>query len=329
MKVLIYHPVILPVSHYGGTERVVMWLAQSLIKFGHKVTIFAAPGSNLQAPLECITEESELLTRAPEFSIVHGFTKMSQTLENAFNGKMITTIQGNGQKGERFHINTVFVSRNHAERHGASAFVYNGLDPSELKFLETSGLERPNRFLFLSKTSWKVKNLSGAYDLCAKYHQNLWVAGGEGPLWLKAKTQLRHFLGQDWKWVGSVNQAQKADFLVQGKAMLFPILWHEPFGIVMTESLVSGTPFFGPEYGSVPEILEFAPQCLMRTEKDWENALTNQIKMPKAKECRQWVLEKFDQITMAKKYLELYERVISGEKLNSTEPQTNVGALEI
>lgn len=326
LKVLIYHPVILPVLKYGGTERVLMWLAKSLVELGHSVTLFAAKGSNPIPPYQWITDEEELLKRAHEFSLVHSFTKLSQKIEDAFQGRVITTIQGNGQLGERFHKNTVFVSKNHAERHGSKAYVYNGLDPEELLFNDQV---RPDRYLFLSKTNWKVKNLKGAVGLCHRYKKNLWIAGGEGPLYLKVLTQFKSFLGKDWKWVGSVGQSQKANFLIQGKAMIFPIVWNEPFGIVMTESLVSGTPFLGSPYGSVPEILEFAPQCLMKSDQDWENALTGQIKFPHARECRQWVLEKFDRKLMGKNYVSLYEKVMNGESINSTEPVTKITAQDL
>jgi glycosyltransferase involved in cell wall biosynthesis len=326
MKILIYHPVQLPVLQYGGTERVVMWLAQTLNHLGHQITVFAAPGSSMPVGIECLTNEVELLRRAPEFDVLHGFSKPSVEMYAAFKEKVLVTIQGNGQMGEKFHRNTVFVSRNHAERHGATEFVYNGLDPDELLYSERP---RPNRFLFISKTSWKVKNLKGAARYARQFKQNLWIAGGDRPYSIRAMTAVQKVLGHDWNWLGSVNQEQKAKFLIEGKAFLFPLLWNEPFGIVMTESLVSGTPVFAHPYGSVPEVLEFAPQCLMRSDDDWKRAMTGKIQAPSAKECRDWVLAHFDQVAMAKKYLGLYERVANGQVLHAIEPETKVTAEQI
>lgn len=326
MKILIYHPVQMPVIQYGGTERVVMWLANTLYRLGNAVTVFAAPGSSMPAGIECLTDPVELLKRAKEFDVLHGFTKPGQDIYDAFNQKVLVTIQGNGQAGEKFHRNTVFVSRNHAERHGATEFVYNGLDPDELSF---SDGPRPNRFLFLSKTSWKVKNLKGAARYALKFKQNLWIAGGDRPYYLRLVCWFQKLFGRDWKWVGSVNQSQKAKFLLEGKAFVFPLLWNEPFGIVMTESLVSGTPVFAHPYGSVSEILEFAPQCLMRNEEDWARAMRGEIKLPTPQECRDWVLTHFDQLTMAKKYLTLYEKVAAGKVLHKNEPVTKVTAEEV
>lgn len=326
MKILIYHPVKLPVLQYGGTERVVMWLAKTLHRLGHSVAVFAAPGSSMPTGIECLTDSVEMIRRSGEFDVLHGFSKPSVEMYAAFKEKVLVTIQGNGQLGEAFHRNTVFVSRDHAERHGATEFVYNGLDPDELSF---SDRPRPNRFLFLSKTSWRVKNLKGAARYARKFKQNLWIAGGDRPYSLRAVTAGQRLLGRDWNWVGSVDQEQKAKFLLEGKALAFPLLWNEPFGIVMTESLVSGTPVFAHPYGSVPEVLEFAPQCLMRSEDDWKRAMTGEIAMPSPKECRDWVLAHFDQVAMAKKYLSLYEKVAAGKFLHATEPVTKVTAEEI
>ncbi len=326
MKLVIFHPVVLPVLHYGGTERVVMWLAQSLHKMGHKVAVFAAPGSRMPKEIECITDRSELLRRASEFDVLHGFSRPDDEIFMAFQGRVLITVEGNGQLGELFHRNTVFVSRNHALRHGGSVFVYNGLDIEELKL---SIQPRPDRFLFLSKTSWSVKNLKGAIRLLSKYRQNFWIAGGDRPYWIKIYTWLKKLMGADWRWVGSVDQKEKAKFLVNGKAMIFPILWNEPFGIVITEALACGTPVLAHPHGSVAELLEFAPQCLMKNEHDWKEALTGIRKLPTPQECRAWVEAHFTQEKMAENYLKLYEKVKMGHSLHDHEPQTRIDAEDI
>ncbi len=326
MKILVFHPVVLPVLHYGGTERVVMWLVQTLHKMGHQTAVFAAPGSKMPEGIDCITDRGELIRRAHEFDVLHGFSKPDDEIIAAFKGKFLVTIEGNGQLGERFHPNTVFVSRNHAARHGASEYVYNGLDISELK---VSSVTRPDRFLFLSKTSWRVKNLKGAVKLLSKYNQNFWIAGGNSPYWVRVFVWIKKILGADWNWVGSVDQKSKAEFLVNGKAMVFPILWNEPFGIVITESLACGTPVLEHPHGSVADLLEFAPQCLMKNENDWKEALTGNRKLPSAIECRSWVEAHFTQEKMAENYLKLYQKVNAGISLHDHEPETLVAAEDI
>jgi glycosyltransferase involved in cell wall biosynthesis len=326
MKIVIYHPVVLPVLHYGGTERVLMWLVEALTQLGHQVSVFAAPGSRMPEGVECITDRSELIKKAQEFDIFHAFTKTEQFWMDLFEGRYLVTVHGNGQSGESFHPNTVFVSRNHAARHGATAFVYNGLDLNDFK---APPLPRSDHYVFLTKTTWRVKNLKGAIRLASKWKQNLWVAGGSGPIWLKIWVQLKKLFGQDWKWVGSVDQKSKAEFLEGAKAMIFPLLWNEPFGIVITESLACGTPVLAHPYGSVPELLEFAPQCLMKNEEDWKKALTGEIQLPSPEECRAWVEKHFTKEKMAENYLRLYELVKMGKPLNAEVPVTKVLAEDI
>jgi glycosyltransferase involved in cell wall biosynthesis len=326
LRILIYHPVRLPVSHYGGTERVLLWLAKTLAKFGHRVAVFAAPGSSLPDPIECIVDPNELAQRINNFDLIHSFTKLPPEWEEKTEGRLVFTIHGNGQAGERFHRNTVFLSRNHAKRHGASVFVYNGIDPDELIFRDSP---RADRFLFLSKTSLRTKNLKGAMALAERYHQNLWIAGGERPFSARVKTAWKQATGADWRWVGSIDQKQKAGFLVEGKALVFPLLWNEPFGLVMVEALASGTPVLANPHGSVPEVLAFAPECVLHSEEEWKNALTGGLELPSPKRCREWALSAFHQEVMTRKYLELYERVASGEPLSDTEPVTRVLAEEI
>jgi glycosyltransferase involved in cell wall biosynthesis len=325
-KIIIYHPVMLPVLHYGGTERVVMWLAQTLHNMGHKVAVFAAPGSKMPEGIECITDRGELLRRAPEFDVLHGATRPDDEIIKAIQGRVLVTIHGNGKPGEKFHPNTVFISRNHARRHGASVFVYNGIDISELIISKN---ERPNRFLFLSKTSWRVKNLKGAVRFLSKFKQNFWIAGGDRPYWIRVFVWIKKLMGQDWKWVGSVDQKSKAEFLLAGKAMVFPILWNEPFGLVVIEALACGTPVLANPHGSLAELLEFAPQCLMKNEQDWKEALTGARKFPTPEECRAWVEAHFTQEKMAENYLKLYELVKAGKPLHDHELETLVGAEDI
>jgi glycosyltransferase involved in cell wall biosynthesis len=326
MKIVVFHPVVLPVRHYGGTERVVMWLVEALSKMGHQIAVFAAPGSSMPEGVECITDRKELIRRAPEFDLIHAFTKADDELIRVFKEKYLVTIGGNGQLGERFHPNTVFVSQNHARRHGASAFVYNGIEINDFKLGPTI---RSEHFLFLSKTSWSVKNLGGAIRMVLKYGKNLWVAGGEDPFWWKFCVRFLQFFGRNWKWIGAVDQKAKADFLENGKAMVFPILWNEPFGLVIVESLACGTPVLANPFGSVPELLAFAPQCLMKSEEDWKKAIKGGVELPSAEECRSWVNTHFTKEKMVEKYLQYYEMVKSGKTLNAQEPQTLVTARDI
>lgn len=321
MRILIHHPVKMPVLHYGGTERVAFWLARGLKQLGHQVSLFAAPGSQGPEGIECLTDSIELSKRVQQkhWDILHGFTKPTPELYEMFDGKVVVTIHGNGQTGETFHRNTVFISQDHARRHGATVFVYNGIDPAELLF---SAQNRPPPFLFLSKTSWRIKNLKGAMHWCRQFQQPLWIAGGERPLLARAEATLR----SGWKWVGSVSQQKKAQFLISGRALLFPVLWNEPFGLVLMESLVSGTPVLAHAFGSVPELLSFAPECSIdpRQPDAMERLaalLQGELPLPAAKICRDWVMNSFTYQHMAAAYVKVYEKILQGQDLHSQEPR--------
>ena len=323
LNILLYHPVRLPVSHYGGTERVAMWLIQTLKAMGHTVSVFAAPGSKMPEGIGLLTNEATLFKKIKTFDVIHGFTKLSRQIEEAIEGRVLVTIHGNGKAGERFHPNTVFLSENHAKRHGATVYVYNGLDPDELIYSEQ---KRENRFLFISKTNLRVKNLKGAIQYASDFKQNLWIAGGARPFSLRAKCEWKKLLGKDWRWMGALNQEQKARFLITGKALVFPILWNEPFGLVMVEGLMSGTPVFANAYGSVPELLHFAPQCILNGEEQWRAAMFGEVRMPNARECRDWAVAMFDQKVMTQNYLSLYEKIMQGKQLHDHEPVTKITA---
>ena len=86
----------------------------------------------------------------------------------------LVTIHGNGKPGETFLVNTAFVSRNHATRHGAECFVYNGVDPSDYIYRE----QKSDYLVFLAKASWRVKNVKGAIRLSRLAHRTLRIVGG-------------------------------------------------------------------------------------------------------------------------------------------------------
>src|SRR5690606_19588663 len=159
----------------------------------------------------------------------------------------LTTIHGNGKPGEVFPENSVFLSRDHAARHGRGTFVHNGADPAEFRFEPEN---RKNSLLFLSKTTWKVKNLAGAMAIAEAAMEPLTIAGGSGPWSLRLRACWR---GQAW--AGSVAGEKKARLLSEASALLFPVRWPEPFGLVMIEAMLSGTPVVGSALGSVSEVL--------------------------------------------------------------------------
>lgn len=330
LRVLIFHPVILPPRDYGGTERVVLWLAKALRDLGHTVGVVCLEGSQLPEGIifESVNESQKneihyFRSKSNDwfkehYDLIHFMAPPSPSFFEAFSFPTLTTIHGNGKEGENFPKNTVFLSENHAKRHGRKSFVYNGMDLSEVHFKT----DKLNSVLFLSKTSWSVKNLKGAMKIIQKAKSHLMIAGGNRPYLLKLKALL---FPKYFKWMGPVNGNKKTKVLSDALGLIFPILWDEPFGLVMIEALASGTPVFGPKRGSLPEIINEHCGFLYPVDSTiqeqvqyfktyFENLSPSEIKK-RAENARARVLELFTHHQMAKNYLKIYEKVLSGEKI--------------
>lgn len=114
---------------------------------------------------------------------------------------------------------------------------------------------------------------------------------------------------------------EKKDKLLNGyKGLIFPVRWHEPFGLAIIESLYFGCPVFGTPYGSLPELVPPEVGVLSNNKNTLIEAIKNsQDFSPIA--CHNYAVKKFNSKKMALSYIDKYERVISGETLNKTNPQ--------
>jgi glycosyltransferase involved in cell wall biosynthesis len=324
LKILIFHPVPLPPKNYGGVERVVLWLAEGLRDEGHHVTVAALEGSTLPRgvtllPIQPGARSAEDLARMiPTGTDVVHFQAPPEA-GYFINGAppAVTTIHGNGKPGEIFPKNTVFLSRDHASRHGRSTFVYNGINPEEFALAGDLGTgKKKGAPLFLSKTTLRTKNLAGAMRIASHAKMPLTIAGGNRPIGLRLKSL---FAGNPW--LGPVSGEVKARLLAEASALLFPVVWDEPFGLVMVEAMLSGTPVVGTRKGSVPEVVGETGGITLDLPKDesdqdglerWAEALRASEKMaPEA--LRDQAIRRFSHHQMAQSYLDVYKRVIQGE----------------
>lgn len=318
MKIVLFHPARLPPMDYGGVERVVLWLAKGLLERGHEVSVGAFPGSTLPRGARLIEVNPnnksavDFLDKIPKGTdVIHFMAPPEEQVWNQLPCAGILTVHGNGKEGERFPKNTVFLSRDHAQRHGSQVFVYNGIDPEEYLF---NASEKDSYFLFLSKTSWKVKNVRGAIRLCSQAKSPLTIAGGSRPIFERLKV----LFSPQMRWVGAVNGREKARLLAGARALLFPVLWPEPFGLVVVEALMSGTPVIASPYGSLSELVPPHVGVLIDPEREperWIDILQSK-ELPWSREaCREWALEKFDYKKMAEGYEFYYRKLSSGVSL--------------
>jgi glycosyltransferase involved in cell wall biosynthesis len=324
MQILLFHPTILPPQDYGGVERVVLWLAEGLVERGHQVIVAALPGSQL--PEGCALLEVEkknyskeeflslLQKQGPRLpDLIHFHAPISEPLWTSLPIPALLTVHGNGQPGEKYPKNSVFLSADHARRHGAETYIFNGINPTEYIF---SPQQKKDWYLFLSKTSWSVKNLAGAMKYSRKAGVSLRVAGGNRPFLKRMQCTFHPRL----TWIGPVGGLKKAQVLAEAKALLFPVTWPEPFGLVVVESLISGTPVIASPQGSLKELVTPDVGILPQSEEEWVEALQQRSLPWNPEHCRKVALEKFHYLKMAEKYEQAYKKVAEGQNLNQDFP---------
>ena len=307
MHVAIVHDTKIPTSHYGGTERVVWWLAKALVKLNHRVTLIVPKGStcDFASIIERPSNDPRINPLIPkDVNIVH----TSSTLHEKISKPFLSTIHGNGQVGEKFHSNSVFISKDHASRHNSSAFVYNGLDIEE--YPEINPALKENFCYFLAKASWGIKNVRGAIKISKLAKKDLKIVGGYRPT-----------LGKRVKWLGMLGGEKKNEILKKGSALINPVLWCEPFGLSIIEALLTGSPVFGTPYGSLPELIGEEYGFLSTSSAKLAGALQKSDEY-NSETCRKYILEKFTNIHMANSYLNYYEHILSGKLLSKEEPKT-------
>ena len=172
MHVVLVHDARLPVTGYGGTERLVWWIAKGLCEEQCRVTLLCRKGSHCKYAARVVEWQPERPAEAlvPDADVFHYFA----TPRHEPSAPYLVTIGGNGKAGETYLPNTVFVSRDHAARHGSHVFVYNGIDPDEYRFES----KKSDYLAFCAKAAWRVKNVDGAISLARKSKLLLRVIGG-------------------------------------------------------------------------------------------------------------------------------------------------------
>ncbi|MFD0795000.1 glycosyltransferase [Mucilaginibacter litoreus] len=318
MNILIVSNNQIPVTKYGGTERIIWWLGRELDRIGHKVTYLVNQGS--YCPFAKVIERDynrDVAEQVPDDTdIVH----FQYPVEGFGKKPFISTIHVNPPVGTQMHENSVFVSSNHAQRHGAVAYVHNSIDLADYPIPDLN--KQRNHTHFLAKAAWRVKNVRGAIDVATKSHNKLIVLGGNR---LNIKMGFRFTPNLNVRFKGMVDDRQKAVVMNASKALLFPVLWHEPFGIAIIESLYYGCPVFGTPYGALPELVPTGLGLL----SDSRSALVNGLQNADAYDnqlCHQYAADNFNIGRMTLQYLDMYERVLNGEKLNAVKPAVAAAA---
>jgi len=316
MKILIVYNTIIPAIKYGGIERVMWDLGKELNKLGHKVSYLVAKGSTCPFAEEVYEYDPsiDINEQIPNSIDVIHLNSQSDSIQNK---PYISTFHGNVNNEFTFDKNTVFVSQNQATRYHGSVYVHNGLDWDRYEKPQL-GVDR-KYFHFLGDASWKVKNVVGAVQITKKAEEKLVVLGGNR---LNLNMGIRFTPDLHVSFKGSVDNFQKAKYLNKSKGMIFPALWHEPFGLAIIESIYFGCPVFGSTYGSLPELIPAPIGILSNSINTLAGSLKN-ASLFSPKLLNEYAATNFNSQVMAKQYINLYEKVMNGESLHSTSPYLN------
>ncbi len=303
----------IPALKYGGTERVIWSLGKELVKLGHEITYLVPKGSKCSFAkiLEYIPEKCIKDQIPKEIDIVHFNFPVKEKIDVV----NVTTLHGY-LKDDLLDINTIFISEKHAERHNGNYYIHHGLDWDEYKDYSN---QTKNYYHFLGKANWKVKNSVKAIDIAIKANEEIHILGGTKYNFRNFKRNFKNILNSRVFYHGMVGGNEKFKLMNESKGLIFPVRWHEPFGLAIIESLYYGCPVFGSKYGSLPEIISSDVGFLSNETDEIINALkTNNFS---SKLCNEYVVDIFNSRKMAEKYLKAYEVVLNGRTLNKKIPK--------
>lgn len=274
-----------PPKLYGGTERIVSYLTEELVRLGHDVTLFASGDSVTSSKLVPCSKRAlrldpsvqditpyhvmmvdEVFRRLDDFDVLHfHIDHLHYPLMRKFADRMITTLHGRLDLPDLLPFYTAFpelplVSISDAQRRPMppvnwASTVYHGL-PADL--LPLTAQPTPGYLAFLGRIS-PEKGPDRAIQIAAQTGAHLKIAAKVDPAderyWREVIVPLIG-VHPNVEFVGEINEHEKAAFLGNASALLFPIDWPEPFGLVMIEALACGTPVIASRRGSVPEIID-------------------------------------------------------------------------
>jgi glycosyltransferase involved in cell wall biosynthesis len=340
-----------PPPTYGGTELVVSLLTEELVRRGHEVTLFASGDSITNAKLEAVhtralrldqsvreaaiyemLQLSQVYERANEFDVIHSHmgcaalpyaslvkTPTIHTLHGIFtpdNEKLFTHARrqpfvsiSDSQREPRLELNCV-------------ATVYNGVDTSTYRFYPQPS--DPPYLAFLGRLS-PEKGTHLAIEIAKRSGWTLKIAGKVDAVDVEYyENEIKpHIDGEQIQYLGEANHVQKNVLLGNAVATLFPITWREPFGLVMIESMASGTPVIAMDLGSTSEVIAHEKTgFLCNSVEDCLEGLANIDRIDR-QDCRQHVEDYFSVRQMVDGYEAVYQKILAERYAQNGRSLTN------
>jgi glycosyltransferase involved in cell wall biosynthesis len=330
-----------PPKLYGGTERIVAYIADELAAMGHEVTLFASGDSVTKARLEPVWPRAlrldqtmrdylaphmvmlnTIAQRAEEFDIVHshvdylGFPVLQRT-----GVPFVTTLHGRLDLPELGPLYSSFdgapvVSISDSQREPLPhanyvATVYHGL-PERLLL---PGFGTGNYLAFIGRIS-PEKAPDAAVRIAAKAGMKLKIAAKVDAVDREYfTTQIEPlFAASDVEYIGEIGDDEKSAFLGSAAGLIFPIAWREPFGLAMIEAMACGTPIIAFRRGSVPEIIDDGVTGFIVDDEEQAAAAARRLHSLDRARIRHVFEERFTARRMAEDYLNIYRRLIAREQ---------------
>jgi glycosyltransferase involved in cell wall biosynthesis len=329
-----------PPRLYGGTERVVSHLTEELVRQGHEVTLFASGDSQTDAELvRCCSQGlrldpscrdivsphalmvEQVFQRADEFDVLHFHTEpFHYSLARRAQVPSVTTLHGRLDLtclpplfAEFRELNVVSISNSQRaplEHASWAGTVYHGLPRQLLKY----GKGKGGYLAFLGRIS-PEKGPDRAIEIAKRAGMPLKIGAKVDKSDLEYFESIAPLLDQPGiEFVGEIGDDEKQEFLGDATALLFPIDWPEPFGLVMIESLACGTPVIAHPRGSVPEILDHEATAFLVDDIDAAVEAVRLVRSLDRKLCRRVFEERFSVERMARDYVEVYRRTIASHE---------------
>ena len=325
-----------PPRAYGGTERVVSYLTEELVRAGHAVTLFASGDSVTRAELVPVTKRSLRLDnrtvdalahhivlverayrRAAEFDVMHFHVNYLHFPRSRYaTVPHLTTLHGRLDIPDLLPLYQEFddiplVSISNAHRKPLPhanwlATIYHGL-PRNLYRFEPG----PGDYLACLGRMAPEKGVDHAIRIAVKAGMKLRIA---------AKMENRDYYEQTIKpllnhseveFLGEIDEAAKQELLGGAAALIFPIDWPEPFGLVMIEAMACGTPTIAYRRGSIPEVIDDGQTGFIVDTMEEAIEAIHRIPELSRERCRQTFEERFTATRMAEQYVEVYERLVA------------------
>jgi glycosyltransferase involved in cell wall biosynthesis len=327
-----------PPQHYGGIERIVFMLIKELSLKGHDITLYAHRLSNPGCKLVPYQENEaynfvdlvkiNLLTSKialGKFDLVHTFGRMSNIallmlakIPKVVSYQLPPTLSQVVRAGKIARANTLQFTAcsnyiaGQLKPYGKVTTIYNGVDINDYHFNDHADDDAP--LVFLGRIQ-QEKGTDIAIQVAKRTGRRLIIAGNVPAevvhqRYFRDKVQ-PHIDVHQVAYIGPVNNRQKDELLGNAAALLMPVTWAEPFGIVMAEALACGTPVIGFNKGAVPEVVVnglngFVCDTLLEMAE-----AVRLLSLIERSNCRRIAEEKFSATVLASQYERLYQHAIN------------------